>query len=170
MSKHAFPVNVVGLEHLELWRPVPSFEGKYEASNLGRVRSRRCVLKQRLNYRGYAVVELSKPPGSSETLVHRLVLSAFCGSPETGQECRHLNGIQTDNRIENLAWGSRSENSIDQVNHGTHRNFRKTQCIRGHEFNKENTYTRSNGTRLCLPCKRITENSAYHRRQSGKSA
>lgn len=166
MSKHAFAVDISGREHLERWRPIPGFVGKYEASNLGRIRGPRCILKQRLNPRGYPVVELSIPPGSRESLVHRLVLSAFAGLPREGQECRHLNGSQTDNRVENLAWGSHSENSVDQVIHGTHRNISKTHCVRGHEFTSENTYIRANGTRLCMVCKRVVENNAYHRRRA----
>ncbi|MCH9731619.1 MAG: HNH endonuclease [Actinomycetia bacterium] len=97
------------------------------------------------------------------------MLLTFRGAPEPGQECRHLNGVRTDNRIENLVWGTKNENSADQVRHGTHRNARKTHCKRGHEFNDENTYVRANGTRLCLPCKRIVENAAYHRRRAAQA-
>lgn len=50
--------------------------------------------------------------------IHTLVLSAFAGDRAEGQVCRHLNGIATDNRLENLAWGSVSENCIDRVRHG----------------------------------------------------
>lgn len=153
MSKHAHLVDVSEREHLEEWRPIPGFEGLYEASNLGRVRSPRVVLKQRLNNMGYPVVELSKNGRSRESLVHRQVLKAFCGDPPPSNECRHLNGTPTDNRIENLAWGSRSENTVDQVVHGTHRNIRKTSCPRGHEFTPENTYIQpSNGGRRCRTC------------------
>jgi len=153
MSKHAHIVCVLGREHLEQWRPIPGFEGLYEASNLGRVRSPRTILKQRLSNKGYPVVELSKDGRSRESLVHRQVLSAFQGGPPPGNECRHLNGIPTDNRIENLAWGSRSENTVDQIAHGTHRNARKTSCPRGHEFTPENTYIQpSNGGRRCRAC------------------
>lgn len=51
--------------------------------------------------------------------VHRLVALAFHGPPPTpAHEVRHLNGIRTDNRAENLAWGTRQENSLDTVRHG----------------------------------------------------
>lgn len=154
MSKHAHTVEIAGREHLEQWRPVPGFEGLYEASNLGRIRSPRVILKQRLNNMGYPVVELSKDGRSRESLVHRQVIKAFFGEPQPGMECRHLNGVPTDNRIENLAWGTHSENSIDQVIHGTHRNVRKTHCPRGHEFTPENTYIQpSNGGRICRQCR-----------------
>lgn len=154
MSKHAHIVDVCGREHLEEWRPIPGYEGLYEASSLGRVRSPRVILKQRLNNMGYPVVELSKNSRSRESLVHRQVILTFSGNPPPGMECRHLNGDPTDNRAENLAWGSRSENTVDQVRHGTHRNARKASCPRGHVFTPENTYIQpSNGGRICRACK-----------------
>ena len=102
---------------------------------------------------GYPVVELSKSGRSRESLVHRQVILAFKGSPPARMECRHLNGEPTDNRIENLQWGTRSENTVDQVVHGTHRNISKTHCPQGHEFTPENTYIQpSNGGRRCIEC------------------
>ncbi len=50
--------------------------------------------------------------------VHHLVLEAFVGPRPEGMECRHLNGDPFDNRPENLAWGTRSENALDKVRHG----------------------------------------------------
>ncbi|KKK57425.1 hypothetical protein LCGC14_1416830 [marine sediment metagenome] len=52
--------------------------------------------------------------------VHRLVLETFIGSCPNGMECRHLNNNPSDNRLENLKWGTRSENSRDSLRHGTH--------------------------------------------------
>ena len=51
--------------------------------------------------------------------VHELVLLAFVGAKPPKHECRHLNGDPADNRLENLAWGTRSENIKDAVAHGT---------------------------------------------------
>jgi hypothetical protein len=50
--------------------------------------------------------------------VHRLVLEAFVGPCPPGLECRHLNGRPDDNRLENLAWGTRLENVADSLEHG----------------------------------------------------
>lgn len=161
MSKHAHVVNVLGREHLEQWRPIPGFEGLYEASNLGQIRSPRKILKQRLSNKGYPVVELSKNGRSRESLVHRQVLKAFHGEPLPGDECRHLNGIPTDNQLENLEWGSHSENAVDQVAHGTHRNTRKRRCHRGHEFTPENTYIQPDGGRRCRACAERNYGKAY---------
>jgi hypothetical protein len=52
-------------------------------------------------------------------LVHRAVALAFLGEPPAGHECRHLNGDRTDNRLVNLAWGTRTENQRDRKNYNT---------------------------------------------------
>lgn len=51
--------------------------------------------------------------------VHQLILFAFVGPKPDGMECRHLNGKASDNRIKNLAWGTRRENVHDAIRHGT---------------------------------------------------
>lgn len=122
----------------EEWRPVPGFEGLYEVSDLGQVRSlarktygRRglrdlpqMVMKQRfpLSRSGrqrYPYVGLCKN-GVKKTLhVHRLVLAAFGGERPKGMQARHLNGDSWDNRIANLAWGTKLENEADRRTHGT---------------------------------------------------
>lgn len=122
---------------VEEWRPVVGFEGYYEVSSEGRVRSvdrvlstptgpqrhRGRLLTQRLHSRGYLQASLSKDGRTSVLLIHRLVLLAFRG--EHAAEARHLNGNKTDNRLVNLAWGSSKENAADRRHHGTqHRGSR----------------------------------------------
>jgi hypothetical protein len=69
---------------------------------------------------GYLVTTLSYGAGVQKSWrVHVLVLLAFVGPAPEGTECRHLNGIRTDNRLENLAWGTRAENVADMMRHGT---------------------------------------------------
>lgn len=65
---------------------------------------------------GYVYVDLGK--GNKE-LVHRLVLEAFVGPCPAGMECRHLDGDKSNNRLDNLCWGTKSENYHDKVKHGT---------------------------------------------------
>jgi hypothetical protein len=124
----------------EEWRDVPEFAGRYQASSLGRVRSLDRLVehansRQRLHTRRHTGRVLSPGAYSNGRLfvilrdgqhgynrqVARLVLAAFVGACPPGMECRHLNGNHTDNRIENLAWGTHVENEADKKIHGTGR-------------------------------------------------
>lgn len=106
----------------EEWRAVPGYEGQYEASNLGRVRSltrtvkasnqfRECsgvrkgrVLSARKKRNGYLSVVLC----GREKKVHRLVAAAFFG--ESSREVNHKDGDKENNRPENLEYATRGEN------------------------------------------------------------
>ncbi len=77
------------------------------------------LLSLKTNSRGYKMVTLYKRGDSQETSVHRLVLLSCVGSCPAGMECRHLNGDQVDNRVENLSWGTHKENIADKYRHGT---------------------------------------------------
>lgn len=68
---------------------------------------------------GYRIVLLRKEGKPHFKRVHRLVLETFVGPCPEEMECRHLNGRRADNRLENLVWGTRSENTKDAVRHGT---------------------------------------------------
>lgn len=117
----------------EIWKDIPCFEGRYQASNLGRVRSldrvgpydrhgkkqtrtlRGRILLPRFNGR-YLTVSLS----GKTRLLHQLILLAFKGLPPSpNAEGRHLNGQSRDNRADNLKWGTASENQNDRFAHGT---------------------------------------------------
>jgi hypothetical protein len=106
----------------ELWVPIAGFEGRYEVSDQGRIRSVdhrvRCkngtrlvkgrVLRPAPHRRGHLMVMLGR---GNNCDVHRAVAIAFHGSPgEKGMEVLHLNHNPADNRAENLRWGTRSEN------------------------------------------------------------
>lgn len=129
---------MIGNSDQEEWRDVPEWEGFYQVSSLGRVRSMDRVVTQRSRWgiqnrtmRGkllklnsctnqYLSVSLSKPGEKPKLcLVHRLVAFAFHGNPPTGHEVCHANGIRTDNRSINLRWDSRSLNHKDKLKHGT---------------------------------------------------
>ena len=68
---------------------------------------------------GYPTVNLSDGVGKRRWYVHRLVLEAFVGPRPEGMACRHLDGDRANNRVENLAWGTYSENERDKLRHGT---------------------------------------------------
>lgn len=136
----------------EEWRPIPGHPG-YEASSLGRIRSvprvvvncngvsqkrRGMVLRQQTAKNGYRVLLLGA--GGSPQLVHRLVAAAFLGPCPEGQEVRHRNGDPANSMLSNLAYGTPSRNMLDAVEHGTHRQTRKTHCPKDHPYDEENTY------------------------------
>lgn len=89
---------------------------------------------------GYLIVTLWRDGRQRTRLVHRLVLTAFVGPPPEGQEALHANNDRADNRLENLSWGTHSENMLDQVEHGTHYRASRTRCAQGHPYDAENTY------------------------------
>jgi hypothetical protein len=106
---------------MEVWKLVPEYDGKYEISDQGRVRSfqrdpQGRILRPSRMPGGHLSVALGR--GNSQC-VHKLVLLAFVGVAPDKHECRHLNGDPADNRLENLCWGTRSENIKDAVRHGT---------------------------------------------------
>src|SRR5690606_33458839 len=120
--------------------------GLYEVSDAGDVRSlprphtRGKVLKPIRDKRGYLRVGLSKCGQVRTRLVHHLVLEAFVGPRPEGQECRHLEGDPSDNRLRMIEWGTPRQNGLDQVRHGTHQQSRKTHCKQGHPYDEENTH------------------------------
>lgn len=65
---------------------------------------------------GYRFVQL---PWARRAAVHVLVIEAFTGPRPKGMQCCHINGVRTDNRAENLRWGTPKENYDDQVRHGS---------------------------------------------------
>ena len=114
---------------VERWLPAPGFEGLYEVSDMGRVRRSDGSKKGRRNpegvlsdrpCRGYITVSLSRGGVVTQIRVQRLVLMAFAGPPPSARhDARHINGDSSDNRLWNLAWGTRKQNMADAVRHGT---------------------------------------------------
>jgi hypothetical protein len=91
----------------------------YEVSNDGRVRriGRRELKPFRANSSGHLAVDLADRTRSKKMWVHKMVATVFLG-PANGRQTRHLNGDPTDNRVENLRWGTQAENEADKLLHG----------------------------------------------------
>ncbi|WP_395704898.1 NUMOD4 motif-containing HNH endonuclease [Rhodococcus ruber] len=155
----------------ETWKPVEGHDG-YEVSSLGRVRSKPRViqrhdgftqstpgamLKQNRTGRGrdYLIVHLYSGGKRRPRKVHQLVLEAFVGVRPEGHEVRHVNGNSMDNRVENLAYGTHSENVRDVIRHGRHGQAAKTHCPAGHEYTLANTYRKPSqpNARRCRTCR-----------------
>lgn len=126
---------------MEMWKVIPGYEGHYEASSDGRIRSvDRVVIKKdrhtgtkmkqfykgrllrpsKSNKRGSLSVHVSVNNKKSVLAVHRAVLLAFVGSPKDGYESCHNNGIASDNRLKNLRWDTHLNNNRDRKLHGTY--------------------------------------------------
>jgi len=110
----------------ETWKDIKGYEGSYQVSNLGRVRSldrmvkhkkeglrkqKGLTLKNRKDYGGYYKVLLCKNGQVNNQKISRLVAQAFISNPRNKTQVNHKNGIKTDNKISNLEWCTRSENS-----------------------------------------------------------
>lgn len=123
----------------EQWRPIPGFEGHYQVSSFGNIKSMDRIISQKSSsgksmdriWRGQKIKQFRRCNGGyvgcnlsfngKKTLytIHTLVLKAFAGDRPCNMEGAHLNGIKTDNRISNLKWVTRKENQFHRIAHGT---------------------------------------------------
>lgn len=161
----------------EKWRAVPGWEGTYEVSDQGRVRSlprsvrggftgHRLVLGRVLQpvkrTSGHRGVILTDGDRRERPGVHQLVARAFLGPCPNGHEVCHNNGDPTDNRAENLRYGTRHENIMDAVKHRAHWQTKKDVCPRGHPLEAPNLPPWLKRGRECLACKRAGDYVRYH--------
>ena len=77
---------------------------------------------------GYLCVDLYKNDTRYHRLMHQLVLKTFIGNRPKGMVCRHLDGNKLNNNLDNLCWGTYSENQHDSVRHKTHVDNRGENC------------------------------------------
>ena len=110
----------------EIWKDIKGYEGLYQVSNLGRIKSldkviirkdgieyikRGTILKPSTNTGGYLQIGLSKNGIRKLFRIHRLVAIAFIPNPHNKPFIDHINTIKTDNKVENLRWVTREENA-----------------------------------------------------------
>ena len=121
--------NVGSMKEQEIWKPVVGFEGYYEVSNLGRVRSVDRIIVYstgvKTPYKGriitpivtqaYLQVNLQINQRRKTSYVHRLVAEAFIPNPHSKKHVDHINGNKFDNRVENLRWATPRENQLNPV-------------------------------------------------------
>lgn len=126
----------------EIWKDIKGFEGLYQVSNLGQVKSlerfrkgengslvtvKEKILKPQINSNGYYQVGLCKNSKVKRYMVHRLVYEAFNGQIPEDLQVNHINEVKTDNRLENLNlmtckennnWGTRNERASIKMTNG----------------------------------------------------
>ena len=119
----------------EVWRDIEGYEGLYQVSNMGRVKSlgrkdrfgrviKERILEPAVTHNGYLRVGLHVDGKRKMLRVHRLVCEAFHENPDNKSEVNHVNENKTDNRACNLEWSTRTEN----CNHGS-RNERVAKAL-----------------------------------------
>lgn len=131
---------------MEIWKDIKYWKGFYQVSDQGRVRSLTRKIKAKRPYGGvgfrtyrgkllntektfnYPHVKLVKNSKGVCRNVHELVLEAFKGPAPKGFEACHNDGSKTNNRLSNLRWDTRQNNSLDRRKHGTQVSVQGEQC------------------------------------------
>ena len=133
----------------EIWRPIAGYEGVYEVSSFGRVKSlarmvkrptahdqpiKERIMVQRIGTNGYPKVQLYESKGvriKKDFGVHRLVAQAFLENPENKKCIDHLDGNKLNNNVNNLEWVTYRENNIRAYETGLKRRIHGGQFVKG---------------------------------------
>lgn len=133
---------------MEEWKDI--YKG-YQVSNLGRVKSLKRkeekIMKLKKDSLGYVRVHLRVNNSDVMASVHRLVAKAFIPNNDGKEEVNHINGIKTDNRVENLEWSTKTENIVHAYKTKLRGNSKEVYCV---ELDKKFYSARNAGKELNL--------------------
>lgn len=123
----------------EIWKDIEGFEGLYQVSNLGNVKSlcwnhtrRSKLLNPYSHGGGYKRVHLFKDHQHYKVFVHRLVAEAFLPNPENKPVVNHKDGNKSNNHVKNLEWATIKENTHHAIKHGLRPLVCKPTGFKGH--------------------------------------
>ena len=151
----------------EIWKNIKNYEGLYQVSNFGNVRSldrsvncgiknnnivikKGKLLKQNLNIHNYLQVHLSKNNKSKMVTVHRLVAETFIPNIENKSQINHIDGNKQNNRVDNLEWCTAKENILHSWKTGLSKsykhpkgvltNYSKSLCKKVNQYDLNNNF------------------------------
>lgn len=106
---------------MENWKNVVDFEGIYEVSDFGNIRSAKTKQLKKITIDAFGRPYLGLWKNNKQKIVrpHKLVLEAFVGKAPKGMECCHNDGNQQNNKLNNLRWDTPKNNHADKLKHGT---------------------------------------------------
>lgn len=128
----------------EIWKDIPNYEGLYQASNLGNIKSlqhyngikitmREKILKP-YKIRKYLGVKLSKNGIRKNCYIHRLILETFTINTYNKEQVNHINGNRYDNRLTNLEWCSGPENIKHSIQNKLHLKSQSTRAKKVNQY------------------------------------
>lgn len=167
----------------EVWKAVSGYEGFYEVSDYGNVKSlnrvvnhaqrtkkiKERIFSYRLGGRGYPVVNLARGGHNKTFCTYKLVMLAFNGFPPNGTEIAHNNGNKLDSRLSNLRYDTPKGNNADKINHGTNNNGERNGISKLTEIEALEIYKlRGNVTQRVLALRYSISISTISMIQTGK--
>ena len=147
----------------EIWRDIKSYEGLYQVSNLGKVKSiervvtnnkhggvrvvKETILHPTDNGHGYKIIGLRKDGHRKNFYIHRLVATAFIPNPTQAKYINHIDYNRENNKINNLEWCTQREN----INHSRENMRKPKSCCRPSNTGHKYVYFRNGTYRVCTP-------------------
>lgn len=131
---------------MEIWKDIKGYEGKYQVSSLGRIKSlyrwngkafysREHIIKSYINKNGYVYIALMKNNKNKNCRLHRLVAEAFIPNPENKLQINHIDGNKQNNRVDNLEWCTASENIQHAYDNNLNNNDKQKIKIAQYDMN-----------------------------------